>query len=475
MKKVYNILGIILSIALLWSCSSDFIDKDPKTSISNEKALSTYDKLVLATNGLYAPLLDRSLYGESSILAPDVMADNVVLSSVKASGRYIQEFNLTMGSNDGPSDGVYSMGYYIICAACNVINAIEANKFDRQGATDAQVNQLLGEALFIRAMVHFDLCRWFAYPYHFTDTKLAPGADGAGGHPGIPVVLTTEIGKPARSTVHKVYEQVISDLKRAADLMTEKKVCFWASSEVAKALLARVYLYQGNNQDAATMATEVIGSHRYELTPAADFVKYWALEGQKETIFELQSNKTDDYFYGGNNNPGGVYLYYGDLVAANELATSYEEGDVRAKLVVLNKDGEYTVNKYPGREGTGNVEINNPHILRLAEMYLIRAEANQKNNSQIGDTPLNDVNAVRAKRGLPGLRVVDGSTIASERRKELAFEGHRWFDLSRNGQDNVRPGCKATPLVTWPDKRFVLPIPLYEMKNNGNMVQNIGY
>ena len=159
MKKVYNILGIILSIALLWSCSSDFIDKDPKTSISNEKALSTYDKLVLATNGLYAPLLDRSLYGESSILAPDVMADNVVLSSVKASGRYIQEFNLTMGSNDGPSDGVYSMGYYIICAACNVINAIEANKFDRQGATDAQVNQLLGEALFIRAMVHFDLCR----------------------------------------------------------------------------------------------------------------------------------------------------------------------------------------------------------------------------------------------------------------------------------------------------------------------------
>ena len=460
MKKVYNILGIILSIALLWSCSSDFIDKDPKTSISNEKALSTYDKLVLATNGLYAPLLDRSLYCESSILAPDVMADNVVLSSVKASGRYIQEFNLTMGSNDGPSDGVYSMGYYIICAACNVINAIEANKFDRQGATDAQVNQLLGEALFIRAMVHFDLCRWFAYPYHFTDTKLAPGADGAGGHPGIPVVLTTEIGKPARSSVHKVYEQVISDLKRAADLMTEKKVCFWASSEVAKALLARVYLYQGNNQDAATMATEVIGSHRYELTPAADFVKYWALEGQKETIFELQSNKTDDYFYGGNNNPGGVYLYYGDLVAANELATSYEEGDVRAKLVVLNKDGEYTVNKYPGREGTGNVEINNPHILRLAEMYLIIAEC----------ADLSEANGMYkeflASRGLVTTELTESNrkeVIQLEYLKEFYAEGQMFYVYKRLGTVTMHWGTKECG-----EDVYVLPLPLRELNTTEN-------
>lgn len=475
MKKIYNICRWICIAALLPACSADFIDKDPKVDVSNEKALSTYTKLVVATNGLYAPMMSTSLYGEFMVLAPDVMGDNVVRSTVQASGRYIQAYNLTIGATEDAPDGIFSMAYYIIAASCNVINTIDANRFEREVATDAQVNQLLGEALFVRALMHFELCRWFAYPYDFKDTKLAPGADGDGGHLGIPVILETKIDKPARNTVKKVYEQVISDLQRAASLMTEKKLCYWASAEVAQALLARVYLYQKNYQEAANMATAVIGSDRYELTAPGAFVRYWALQGQKETIFELQLNKTDEYFAGGGDNPGGVYVFYGDLVVAKKLAESYETGDVRADLIALNKDGEYSVKKYPGREGAVNYEINNTHILRLAEMYLIRAEANQKNNSKVGDTPLNDINALRTKRGLAGLKVIDASVIALERQKELAFEGHRWFDLSRNGQDNVRPECKATPLVSWPDKRFVLPIPLNEIKNNGNMVQNEGY
>lgn len=475
MNKIYKIFLVLALVYLGSACTNDFLDRDPHTSISDSKALSSYDKLKLATNGLYANFIKTSLYGEFMVLGPDVMSDNVIRSSVKSSGRYIQEFNLTVGATESSPASLYGDLYYTVNAACNVINAIEGGKFDKQGASEAQINQLLGEALFVKAWCHFDACRYFAYPYNFTDAALAPGANGAGGHPGVPLITKMEIQEVGRSTVKEVYESVIGDLKRAATLMTVQKKACWASAEVAKAMLARVYLYKEDYENAAKMATEVIGSGRYSLTAANNFVTYWTKGEQPETIFEIQINKSDDNFYGGNNNPGGVYLYYGDLVASRKLVDLYEDNDVRLKLVELNGDGEYTVKKYPGRADAGSIEINNANILRLAEMYLIRAEANFKGKKAIGDTPLNDINELRTHRGLSKISEVTNTIIEEERQKELAFEGHRLFDLGRNKQNNVRPECNATPLVTYPDKRYIFPIPLYEMNNNENMEQTIGY
>lgn len=472
MNKIYKTYLLLILVCLAWSCGNSFLDREPADSISDAKALSDYNKLVLATNGLYANMHSTSYYAEFMVLGPDALSDNVILSTVKSSGRYLQEVNLTQSAANMRAE-TFRVPFFIANSASAIIDAIDAGSFDRQKASDAQVNQILGEALFMRAMAHFDLCRLFAYNYTFTDQQLAPGADGKGGHPGVPVVLKSQIDRPARETVYKVYEVVIADLLRAISAMTEKKAVYWASAETAKALLARVYLYKEDYANAAQMATEVISSGRYSLTEAADFSAYWGLVAQPETIFEVQTNKNDPWFAGGSNNPGGIYLFYGDLVASKKLMNSYEPGDVRASVVTLNSDGEYTVKKYPGRGG--DVEINNPKIFRLAEMYLIRAEANYRGSSAIGATPLSDINLLRSKRGLGAVNDVNNALIDGERQKELAFEGHRWFDLARTKQNNVRPECPAADLVTYPDKRFVLPIPLGELNRNPNMVQTLGY
>lgn len=475
MSKLYHIFIPVVLVFAGIACSSDFLDRNPHNSLSDEKAMSNYAKLELSTNGLYSYFMATALYGEFLFLGPEVMSDNVIRSSVKSSGRYMQEFNLTLGASDPSPDALYNYLYYIANAACSVINTMEKGSYDKQGASDTELNQILGEALFVRGWCHFEACRSFAHAYTITDAQLAPGADGAGGHLGVPIITESAIQEVPRSSVKAVYDSVIHDLSRAAGLMTVRKNCIWASSEVAKAMLARVYLYKGDYAKAAQAATEVISSHRYTMTSADNFVKYWSLGAQPETIFEIQINKSDDNFEGGSNNPGGVYLYYGDLIASKDLVKLYDPQDVRLQLVELNKDGEYTVKKFPGREDAGTYEINNGIVLRLSEMYLIRAEANYRAQTSIGDTPLNDINEIRTHRGIAALDAVTNEVIENERRRELAFEGHRFFDLGRNKENIVRAECTAAPLVTYPDKRFVLPIPLYEMNNNSNMVQNPGY
>lgn len=471
MNKIYRIFALLTLSCLGWSCGDSFLDREPSDSISDTRALSTYSKLVMATNALYAHTQNTSYYGEFMVMAPDALSDNLSRGKVDNSGRYLNIGNLSATAAD-ISPECLRVPYMIANSASAIIDAIDGNGFDKESSTEAQVKQLQGEALFMRALAHFDACRMFAYPYNFTDAKLAPGADGKGGHLGVPVVTQMKIDKPARKTVALVYEAIIGDLTRAIGLMTEKKAVYWASAETAKALLARVYLYKEDYQNAAQMATEVIGSGRYTLTEAADYVGYWKLAEQPETIFELQINLNDPWFYGGFNNPGGIYGSYRDLVASEKLFLSHEPGDVRANMMALEPAG-YVVKKYPGRGVS--LEENNPKVIRLAEMYLIRAEANYSGNTTIGATPLADLDLLRSKRGLGAIGAVNNTAIAAERQKELAFEGHRWFDLGRTKQNNVRPEIPAAPLVTYPDKRYVLPLPQDEIKRNPNLSQYPGY
>lgn len=464
--------SMLVSVVLLFSaCGEDFITKDPYGDISKDKALSNYEKIALSTTGLYEYLMSSSMYGEFIPISPDVTADNLKSSVEGATGRYRSNYLLNFTPANAPS-GVWSTSYAMITAACNIINTIEEGGFDRQNDSDNQVNQLLGEALFIRALGHFTLVNFFAHHYTMENASLAPGANGQGGHIGVPIILTAQIGEPARNSVKEVYDQVIDDLSRAATLMTEHKTAFFASSNVAKALLSRVYLYKEDWANAAKMADEVIASADYMLTMPEAYEGYWKKELQLETIFEVSMNLSDPWFPGGNNNVGGVYLFYHDLAATDQVVNLYEADDVRRNVLKPNSSGEHLVYKYPGREGTEGFQVNHTKVIRLAEMYLNRAEANQRNNSEIGDSPLNDINYLRQMRGLDALDDVDNAAIALERRKELAFEGFRLFDLARYQQDNQRPECLPVPLVEYPASRYVYPIPLHEMDNNDNMEQN---
>jgi hypothetical protein len=476
MKNTIKQLIVVALVLSLASCGESFLDTNPKNSVNNDLAVSNYTNLVKAVNGLYAPLRASNYLGAYAMIAPDVMADNVKRSSVKNSSRYVQEFDLSVGPNVGYYGGLWTRPYYIINAANKIIISINNGGFDRESSTKAQIDQLLGEALFVRAMCHFDLCRLFAHHYQINDQAVAPNSDGQGGHLGVPIVTGSDIfALPARNTVKEVYAQVLKDLKDAETLITFENGVNKASLNAVKALLARVYLYMGDYTNAGLYAEQVINSGQYPLVEGADVVNYWTVEEGDETIFQLYSNSNEDYFPG-NESLGSLYnlgaaFPYSDLIITQSLFDSYENGDARKNLYYTDANGEIRVKKFLPKEGYTSAYENNIKILRIAEMYLISAEAYLRTGSGNGANRLNEL---REARGL-GSVALNQINLLAERRRELACEGQRLFDLARFGQNNNRPENAATPLVTYPDHRFILPIPQGEIDRNKNIVQNAGY
>ncbi|MBN1987863.1 MAG: RagB/SusD family nutrient uptake outer membrane protein [Bacteroidales bacterium] len=474
MKSLHKYIAVALLAVCATSCK-DFLETDPYDAISNELALGSYANLSKATNGLYAPLRSSSYYGAQLIISGDVMADNVGRSSVKSSSRYIQEFDLTMGPSVGYYSGLWTRPYSIINSACQVINTIDKGDFDRGSATDAQVDQLLGEALFIRALCHFDLCRSFAHHYTFTDAALALGANGQGGHLGVPVITKHDITSfPARNTVKEVYDQVIADLTRAEKLITFDKGRAFATANAVKALLARVYLYKEDWANAAKYAEEVIASGEYPLSENDDVVDFWVKDDGDETIFQLPSISTEDYFPG-NESLGSLFnigtdFPYSDLIVQPELFNLFDNNDLRKNLYYTDVNGEIRVKKFlPKQKNTSPYE-NNIKVLRVAEMYLISAEANMYVDPAQAQTRFNELRQTRGLASVP----INSVSITLERRKELACEGHRVFDLARSKKDNVRSNS-ITPKVAYPSHLYIFPIPAAEIQRNKNIEQNVGF
>jgi hypothetical protein len=470
-KQIF--LAGLVTISMV-SCEG-FLDTNPYNSISNDLALSNYSNIVKATNGLYSPLKSSGYLGARMVIAGDVMADNVGRSTVKNSSRYVEEFNLTLGPSVGYYSGLWTTPYYVINSACKVIDALESGKFDKQNATDEQVNQLQGEALFIRAMCHFDLVRSFAQHYTINSPSVAPNSNGQGGHLGVPIITKHDITNfPARNTVDQVYSQIINDLTSAFPLITFDKGRNYASQNAVKALLARVYLYKQDWTNAAKYAEEVITSGEYSLSQGVNVEGYWLKELGEETVFQLTVKPTEDYFPG-NESLGSLYnigteFPYSDLIVQNDLYSLYADGDLRKNLFFTDSNNEVRVKKYLPKTGSSSPYENNLKVFRIAEMYLISAEANITVNPTLAQTRFNEL---RASRGL-GIATLNQASLELERRLELACEGHRLFDLARWGRHNIRTN-NMSPTVNYPSHLYILPIPASEIQRNSNILQNTGY
>jgi hypothetical protein len=198
--------------------------------------------------------------------------------------------------------------------------------------------------------------------------------------------------------------------------------------------------------------------------------------GSSEEIFTLRNTAPENF---GSDNLGGIYnpQVYGDIRVAQDLIDLYEEGDTRSNFIYLFDNGEYYQSKFFEQDGING--LHSPKLLRLAEMYLIRAEARMMNGDS--DGALADLNAIRVKRGASELTSVDMSVILDERARELSFEGHRWFDHIRTGTNIVRDQCNTGLEVNAPcemdasSNLAVHPIPQREMDVNQSMIQNDGY
>ncbi len=457
--KYLKIYILSISLFVLGSCGEGFLDLTPAQSLSTGEALETIEGFETALFGAYDDLQTVAYYGRNMFVLPEIEADLVYLT-ISNSNRFVANYTYNWIPTDGTFTGLWNRAYRTILRVNNIINNIDGVEGD-----DATKNQLKGEALAIRALAHFDLVRWFAKQ---------PTAGNPGSDLGVPIVLESIIDEPSRNTVSEVYTQIVSDLNAAKGLMSSTDM-FRFNANAVDAFLARVHLYNGDYSAAESAASAVIGSGSYAL--ADNYATMFAAPGSSEEIFTLRVIPPDED--NGSDNLGGIYnpQIYGDIRVASDLIGKYEEGDTRANLIYMFDNGEFYTSKFFEQDGVNG--LHSPKIFRLGELYLIRAEARMQTGNSSG--ALDDVNAIREKRGASPLGSVDMAEILDERARELAFEGHRLFDMVRTGTTIVREQCNTGIELTNPctleatSFLTVHPIPQREMDVNQNMVQNDGY
>lgn len=472
MKK-YIIIAFA-AFATFTGCQ-DFLVEEPILSQSNELVLSTYDGLDKAVAGAYSPLASSSWYGADFIIRNELKTSNGKkwIGSTYDSGRCNDLYNLNYDPNN--TSPLWSAAYYVISAANNVMSNLEGKEGTDVTAQD--LNNLKAECLFLRALSHFDLVRTYAQPYCYT-------ADAS--HLGVPVVLVTDpAGKPARNTVAEVYTQVINDLLEAENIIapdyvrkgvTDAKAV--VTLEAIQALLSRVYLYSEQWQNSADYAAKVINSKKFTLWTAEDVedAACYAVDVPTggEVIFEIYGSKSNSYdAYRDGLSPMCGPNGYGDAGASTDLKNIYEAADVRGTLF-QEKDGVLWTAKYVGK-GVATPDLSNTIVIRLSEMYLNIAEAVL--NGATGHDGVAALKAIADKRGATPQNVTSEG-VFTERHKELAWEGHLWFDLGRTKRNMTRTdfvGDASAKDLEWGNYKWAMPIPLREFGVNINLVQNEGY
>jgi starch-binding outer membrane protein, SusD/RagB family len=476
MKINKNLRYITLSLGLLVATGcDDMLDVKPKDELVADVALTTISDFQLALNGVYSGMTSASYYGTSMEVDLSYLSDNV-RRSIDNRGQGAELHNYTFAASNGESVNLWSAIYRVIDRTNIILTRIDAVEGD-----EAVKNQIKGEALAARALAYHDLVRLFADRYDAT-------ADAS--HPGVPIMLESKISTPARNTVKEVYDRINADLVDAKTLMTDNAVApFRLNDAAVAALQARVALYQKEYQAAADFATEAITAKG--LANRTNFAAMWKQGvGTTESYFTIAMNSTNprvgELFY--ELSSGTAFMN----PSQNLLATYGTDQATRAKDVRYTSyisyvpgraAGEYIVTKYS--DANASIKgLNNIHVIRAGEMHLTRAEAYAALNTNEAQA-LADLNAVRAAR-IEGYENVELSgqllkdAIAEERRKELAFEAHRYFDLKRLNIALVRgEDCTAAPAsnCTIPagNFRFTLPIPQDEIFANPNIEQNEGY
>lgn len=476
MKKYIKILTLGSALAL-GSCD-DLLDTDPRQSLTPESAFADvqgYEALIFAAYG--APRGFNN-YGQQLMIAPDIMADN--LRIIANTGRYIGQ----EGNADRAHMGLWGTGHY---GAINEANIILGGIDDVEGDADLR-NQVKGEAYFLRAMLYFDLAKIYGYE---------PGQEVNGWDRTVVLRTTPTLGFSDAELQERVsnrvlYDQIESDLNTAITLLPTgaqgTASIYRATKGAAEALLARVYLYDSKFAEAAAMASQAMGTFGLSddgtgLAEPENYVAGFSTFPNPESLFEIEIRSVDWSTVDGVNNSmctltANVFNSAQFIVtASDELLASYEDGDIRRDTwtETTRSGADGTVNLSNKWLGTKGDFLENLPIIRAPELYLIRAEARFRTGDATNS--ISDINALRSKRGLAPVAGLSGDAlfnqILNERRVEFALEGHRWFDLKRNGLDITKHGSFET--VPYTDYRLLAPLPQDQLILNELLEDNPGY
>lgn len=427
------------------SCES-VLDLEPAQSLSNESALQDDTGVKQALLGAYDRMALSGILGGDIYMNADLYAGFGDIEWVGTFESYKEIYNRDILINNAAVLDLWETAYEVTNTCNNVLNALDV-------VDAADRDRVEGEALALRAWCLFELTRMFAQQYDAATaaTELA-----------VPIVLepTLAIGENSelpRNTVEECYNQVIADLEAASEKLPEKNDEF-INTYVASALLARVYLQKEDYENARDAADRVIGSNDFELL-AAPADCFGQDDATDEDVFSVEISELD-----GTNDLNEYYALNdfggrGDVEILDEFFNLYDIADTRSLLFVEEGDVRYT-SKF-------NNEFGNISAIRIAEMYLIRAECNERLGTAVGADPLDDYNMVHTRAGLPEAVSVTLDDILLERRLELAFEGFRVHDIKRT------KGMIGT--MNYNDPKMVYPIPQVEIEKNPLLIQNEGY
>jgi len=456
--------SLIMVISIFFASCEKVLDQKPVNEVDEEFAIADLKGAQAAVAGLYNQLQDQSYYGRNFQIMCDVASDQAQSIGTWDFYREMDTYQISTGNTE--NGNFYSRAYKTIFVANTILSKVPG----LTGVTDAQKNVMYGHAYFVRALAYFDLTRVFGG---------VPNVVGTLGVPLITSVTPGIIETPSRGTLQASYDLVESDLLKALDLLPETTVRSQASKGAARALLSRLYLYLGRNADVVTFSTQVIDdASRYSLLN--NFADIFSSKLTSESILELTYNTADqsgirNWYY--PTSAGGR----GDLASHLSFVTKAKAdiNDVRGTLFALATANVY----YPTKFGRTAGNIDNIPLLRIAEMYLNRAEAKAKIGTDLPGA-ISDLNAVRARANAGKLNPVGQPAILQaiwdEQQLEFAYEGHSLFDLVRTSQALARivniPRLNAPTSITLTDfNRVLFPIPLFEVNANPNIVQNDVY
>jgi len=453
MKKIL----ILLITISLGAC--DILEQEPEALILTENAIVDRQSAVSAVNGLYNTLQSGDYYGGRFILATEMTAGNGAATAFQA---FWQE----LATGRVPTANFYVEGGWVACYnAANAANAVIETVPDLNDVSDGEKARLLGVAYFVRGLAHFDLLRQFGEFYDLNSEF------------GIPLKLSStkedDLSEIERSTVAASYDQIEQDLTEAMNRLGEGTP-FEASQSAAEALLARMHLYKGEYAEARAMADLVISKKEAELNDEGltleqvNYNNIYSEEGSIESIFEINFIQLED----GNSYAAEMYVSPPEVSVSEDLVSFFNdrgEGD-RAELFDVTSTGLTRCIKY----GSGQTDDGgNTIVVRLSEIYLIRAEAAALESGGNPNAGLADINTVRNRAGLGNITNISSNAelfevLADERRAEFAFEGQYWFDIARYDLLNSRRGLE--------DFRKVYPIPFREVNiSDGTLEQNPNY
>jgi hypothetical protein len=489
MKRfIYN-TAVALGVLLGASSCDGFLDRIPTDSVVSESAMATLADAEVVANGLYTDLKYYTMYGSYIPYMGDMRGDNLYPTNASGTGRTI--YTLEYEPVQSTYFGMWQNYYTTIMRANTLIANIETIPV-MSSADQAKKDDILGQALAIRALCHWDVARLYGYPY-MKDNGASLGA-----------VVLTEVVAPSesklpRNTVAETYAQVEKDLTLALTKLSKSKndghFNYWA----ARMLQAKVALYKGDWQTAFTAASEVVESSPYRMVPNSEYLAYWGKQCDDESVLEFLVTNTGDI-----DSDGGFYTMYhnmwfedkaagADIIPSKAWKDLFADtpNDVRAQMIAYDdpetgaiKSGEYWLKKFIGNKDLGyTFRRNNPRIFRITDAYLMAAEAALElaGKQDVANEYLNAV----VKRADPTAADVVATLdrIQIERQKEFIGEGHRFFDVLRRGGKIVKDASlddrdfagNTRQEIDWNDHRVVLPISHNEIMLYPELQQNPGY